>query len=770
MNTYDHLGNLLTTQDAAGNTITNTYDWLGNLLTTTDAKGNVSSYSYDVLGRILTATTPIDASRNSIVKYAYDPAGNVLFEGQSSGTEMTNGSPSDYMISQYVYDSMNRIIRIYTGIDYWNAYSPFSVNETVSMMRVDLPDVMTSDFTDYDYDLMGNLVSVETGKRIDGFQLQGEVSTTLYTYDQFGNILTMTDPLEKMETYTYDLNGNVLTKTDRNGVTTTYTYDHRGRLTQEVIGSGDAAITRTRTYGLNGSLLSLNEGSNTISYVYDAWGRVTSETNGTQVKSYTYDRGNLRTSFVLTDNGTTRVSNTYTYDNLSRMTGVAGSDGTTAAYTYDANNNLSSITFGNGISQSYTYNKANQITQMVAQDNGETVSSYTYGYDLAGRRISTVDLNGTTTYTYDLFGRLTSETGPNVSNSFTYDTRGKRSTSTKNGVITTYTYDLANRLLSSVTDGVTTTYTYDDNGNTLTSKEGSSSAVQYSYNLANQQTGYTDPNNNITATYSYNPDGLRKNKVVNGITTSYGWDGDDIVMETTAGTPTTFVRGLQLVSNNTGTTAANANYYLHDGHGNVTYLADNSGTITESYHYEAFGEQLNTVTDTNPFQYCGEYIDAETGTYYLRARNYVPTLGRFTQWDSYNGDITVPASLNHYTYCYNDPIGYVDPTGYAAETILDLVSAGVSVKELIEDPSWENLGWLGLDALALGAPFIPASGTVKYLDDAADAGKIVDKGADVVEAIGKAATKRADKIDGVVKNIDEFNGTSIFTGTSRPRN
>ena len=156
--------------------------------------------------------------------------------------------------------------------------------------------------------------------------------------------------------------------------------------------------------------------------------------------------------------------------------------------------------------------------------------------------------------------------------------------------------------------------------------------------------------------------------------------------------------------------------------------------------------------DDNPFRYCGEYFDEETGTYYLRARNYVPDLGRFTQWDSYNGDLTIPASLNHYVYCYSDPIGYVDPMGHWAETGLDLASAVLSAHDFDEDPSFINGLLLGWDAFALFAPAIPALGTIKHLDDVADVGKVVDKGVDVVEAIGKAAIKRADKIDGIGTN------------------
>ena len=53
------------------------------------------------------------------------------------------------------------------------------------------------------------------------------------------------------------------------------------------------------------------------------------------------------------------------------------------------------------------------------------------------------------------------------------------------------------------------------------------------------------------------------------------------------------------------------------------------------------------------------YYKKETGQYYLRARYYNPTVGRFTQEDTYRGD-----GLNLYAYCENNPVLYYDPSGH----------------------------------------------------------------------------------------------------------
>ncbi|WP_343252806.1 RHS repeat-associated core domain-containing protein [Ligaoa zhengdingensis] len=116
------------------------------------------------------------------------------------------------------------------------------------------------------------------------------------------------------------------------------------------------------------------------------------------------------------------------------------------------------------------------------------------------------------------------------------------------------------------------------------------------------------------------------------------------------------------------------NYYLYNAHGDVVQLTDTTGTVTQEYEYDAFGNEQNpSANDTNPLRYCGEYFDAETGTIYLRARYYDPRIGRFTSADtvlqmmvelSSGIEVPDPLSLNRYTYCHNNPVMYVDQNGH----------------------------------------------------------------------------------------------------------
>ncbi len=107
-------------------------------------------------------------------------------------------------------------------------------------------------------------------------------------------------------------------------------------------------------------------------------------------------------------------------------------------------------------------------------------------------------------------------------------------------------------------------------------------------------------------------------------------------------------------------------------HGSVVGIANSSGSITKTYAYDAFGVELSPVaSDTNPFRYSGEYFDAETGDYYLRARYYNPRLGRFLTEDP------VRDGNNWYVYCNNNPVRYVDPSGEIAITTLILIGSAV---------------------------------------------------------------------------------------------
>lgn len=675
--TYDHAGRVLSTTNALGQTASKTYDWRGNQLTETDPAGNTAHYEYDVLGRLLRVQRPLDSGRTVKTEYSYDPNGNITSETVYGSTPRT---------SLYEYDALGRVTLAQEGAQY----------------------------VQYTYDALGNVKKMYTGLHAPlTINSSGSVTTngdtaysvTSYTYDRYSRLTAQTDPLGTTARWTYDLNGALISATDRRGVVTNNTYDAMGRLTQSKAGSSALAFSYTST---NQRATAVSNGVETA-YTYDSLGRLVEEELPYAVKSYSYNIGDLRTKFTVSDDTETYLNNTYTYDQMGRLQTVNGS-GAGATYTYDANGNLSSAAYSNGTAASYAYNSGNLPTTVTNKRGSTTLSSYAYTYGVDGSQQTKTDHKGRkTTYTYDALNRLTREvqTGSGAfTNSYTYDDYGNRSKATLAGTAMTYSYNKANQLTQTsytqkvqtanklISPGITNTqishrtqYTYDAQGNVtreliqyktgpeqgikpppgteimsaaeeMSASPGTwmtSSDTTYTYDGFNRLKKVSDTSGQTE--YTYDADGLRTSKKTGSVTRRYVWDGDQLVVElaSTAAKSTVYIRGLALVAAVTGETKT---YYHYNAHGDVVQLTNTAGTVTKNYTYDAFGvEKSASASDTNPFRYCGEQYDGETGNYYLRARYYAPGVGRFIQED--------PAmdGLNWYVYCAGNPIRFVDPSG-----------------------------------------------------------------------------------------------------------
>ena len=310
--------------------------------------------------------------------------------------------------------------------------------------------------------------------------------------------------------------------------------------------------------------------------------------------------------------------------------------------------------------------------------------------------------------------------------SYTYDGYNNRIGKVENGVQTSYLYDNRNRLTQeSVTENgqtAVTSYQYDPNGNlysrqTLTYgdntiQEPKASAVLMGYtaetndmlleyNNFNQLTTVTKGDEIVT--YDYYANGLRKSKTVDGYTTTHIWDGQNMAGEITGDDFTGYLRGARLIARKMGD---NTQYYHFNGHSDTLSMTDENGAVLQNYTYDAFGnlENLHGL-DTNPFRYCGEYYDVETGFIYLRNRYYDPSMGRFISEDP------VRDGLNWYAYCGNNPVMFVDPWGleyiavsggrysHTTETGYEFIETAIKkLREWKELADGENITWMVANA------------------------------------------------------------------------
>ena len=90
--------------------------------------------------------------------------------------------------------------------------------------------------------------------------------------------------------------------------------------------------------------------------------------------------------------------------------------------------------------------------------------------------------------------------------------------------------------------------------------------------------------------------------------------------------------------------------------GSVRALTDASGNVLTTYGYDVFGA-IRTQTGSSPnyWLFTGEQRDSESSFYFLRARYYDPTVGRFLSRDPFPGFAGSPQSQSPYSYVMNNP-------------------------------------------------------------------------------------------------------------------
>jgi large repetitive protein len=211
-------------------------------------------------------------------------------------------------------------------------------------------------------------------------------------------------------------------------------------------------------------------------------------------------------------------------------------------------------------------------------------------------------------------------------------------------------------------DGTVTEYTYDDQNRLLSVKPAEASGG----------------GGQATVEFTYDADGARVAKTVNGATTEYLLDKNQryhqVLEERTdsGALIAEYVYGNQRISIKRG---GEDRFYHYDGHGSTSELTDAAGLVTDEYSYEAFGNLIaSTGIGVNPFLYTGEAWDSETGMEYLRARYYMPGIGRFLNMDMHPGNNQIPLTLNKYLYGNANPVMFVDPSGE-----FGIVSVSISI-------------------------------------------------------------------------------------------
>ena len=372
------------------------------------------------------------------------------------------------------------------------------------------------------------------------------------------------------ESYDYDNNGNFTEKRLRGtpGQYVVYAYDALNRVTSKTFSPPVPSNGVAYKYDLlNRILLAKNPSSGAgVAYTYDALGRALTSTASGQELQYQYDQAGDRTSITWPDAAPNNLTAQYDYDLLGRVTEIDAnppSSGATilAKYTYDAYGNRMRIGRANGASAITTF----------SYDNADRIVGMTQNFAAAAN-----DVTLTPTYSYNPSPQ---KVGQGVSNdTYVYQPAALNRGYEPNGL----------NQYSVVAGGA---YTYDQFGN-LTSN----STYSYAYDVENRLLTVSGVPNPVTLTYDTL--GRLQTSTASGATTSFLFDGDNLVEEndSSGNTLRRYVPGPGTDEPLVWYEGASVNtpyWPVADSQGSIIGYADASGNAGTTYTYDPYGYPLH---------------------------------------------------------------------------------------------------------------------------------------------------------------------------------
>jgi RHS repeat-associated protein len=674
---YDALNRLVATLYPDNTHVSTVYDAAGGVTATIDANGNRTDYTYDAGGRLLRTQLPgvTDPSTGTVVRpqvlQEYDANGNETAQVDADGhrTEFAYDSFGRQTVTHFAdgttterhYDTLGQLV---AQVDQAGGVTAYSYDAVGHLLSVTLPPPaagVAPPVTSYAYDEVGNRLS----------QTDALGHTTQFQYDALGRLVGLVRPGGQAETMAYDAVGNLVSQTDFNGHTIAFTYDSLNRLTKKLYPDGSAI---TFTYTPTGQRATVTDAQGTTAYTYDARDRLLSriDPDGRSI-AYAYDAAGNETS-VTTASGTTAN----TYDALNRLLTVTAPEGGVTHYAYDPTGNLVRTDSPDSTTETRTYDALNRLLSEQTTGPGGVLAGFQYTLSATGLRTSVTEASGRRVdYAYDADYRLTREaitdaTAGNRTIAYTYDAVGNRlSRNDSTEGVTTYQYDEDDRLLVESRAGDETHYTYDANGNTLSQVHNATDQVFATFDFDNRliAADVTDAAGTRHIGYRYDADGNRVAQSTGGQEMRYLVDANrpfaEVLEEYQPGgaTAVSYVYGLGLISQDRG---GQQSFYVADGLGSTRALADSHGLVTDQYAYDAYGRIIGQSGSTaNNYLFAGEQLDPNMGLYYLRARYYAPSIGRFLTTDPFAGRTIDPGSLHRYLYAGANPVNFKDPSGLA---------------------------------------------------------------------------------------------------------
>lgn len=665
-------------------TTTYTYDSKGRVTKEENSDGSSVSYEYDASGNVTketNVTVENDKTKTTVTTYTYDDMGNLL------------KSKCDEDNTSYIYDEAGRILlanengestRILYD-DYGRTVQEIEP-EYYNSEKDGLPNNNTYEDTNvgyiYTYSENGNLENITNDIGI----------VTTYAYNAVGERIRESFDIYE---FNYGDQGEILNIKVAGEIKISYTYDEKNRLLTENYANGDLIRYEYNDIGELSARYRNNNKKPYVTYSYDSDGKLKQIINTDNGLKTVYNENGAITVYKLSDNSTI-----YSYSESSNESNINTNFDVVLDidenhygrnYKYTVNNSINYISSSTNIKHNSLFDEYNRkISDKIEMNNNDFINS-SYTYDNTGKllkkNLSYGDNSIEMLNKRNESGQIVSTSCKKTKNQYTYDDKNQLISSNKNQNISKYVYDDCGNIKTKVVNNDISTFSYsnnlwsdllidvngtklsyDDNGNVLTYGNKS-----YKWENGRQLASIKDKEN--VYCYSYDDQGYRTSKTVNGKTTYYNTKYGTILSQLTddkfmyfqyddLGNPIGFIY------NDT------QYFYTTNQFGDIIGIVNAAGDKIASYEYDEWGQIISIsstsnksekIAKINPLRYRGYYYDTETGYYYLQSRYYDPSICRFINAD----DIMMAkchkyenAGLNLFTYCCNNPIENSDPSGY----------------------------------------------------------------------------------------------------------
>ena len=446
----DEHGRLSSMTAADGSRQVMRYDKFGNRISVTERDGSTISRSYDSHSRLAKQLTP----EGALSKYTWDEHNRLLTTSVCDFRDRLN--PGDPVVVSYTYESTGANPNPITMTDGNGHTTEYSWDEYGNLLSVTDP---TGVRTTYTYNARQELISITNG-----------VGDTVHLeYDKHGRIVQVRDALGHVTSTHWNSAGQLASVTDAAGSRWSLTYPELApeELVPAFVRQSDTHRVRDTSRPMGQLPVSLT----------DPYGHVThfEYNNGNQITAVTDPLGRTNRAvfdawgnMVKTINALGAVTN-YEYDGLSQLIAVTDPLGARSEFDYDLAGEISQITDATGV---VTHRTVDRRTGKETTSSGGILGSSFRHVDYLGRVIIEGENNTHSSQPVRRASQNSKSSSASPRNSetvtefTTYDAAGNPvETLDAHGGLTRRIYDAANRLIREVSAaGRTQTFDYDQAG------------------------------------------------------------------------------------------------------------------------------------------------------------------------------------------------------------------------------------------------------------------------------------------------------------------